>query len=106
MPTPSSPVPVEVSTALKHLGADVSEARRRRRLTMDVVANRALTTRQTVSRIERGDPRVAMGTWASVLFALRLASRLGELATPAGDQEGLAIEAARLPKRARTPKGS
>ena len=71
---------------------------------MEVVASRALTTRQTVARIERGDPRVAMGTWASVLFALRLANRLAELAAPARDTEGLALEAERLPKRVRVPR--
>ena len=105
MPTPTAPVPSEVKRALERLGADVSEARLRRRLPMEVVADRALTTRQTVARIERGDPRVAMGTWASVLFALGLANRLGELAAPAGDREGLALEAGRLPKRARVPRG-
>ena len=98
-------IPVSIRAALKELGVDVSEARRRRRLTMDVVAGRALTTRQTVARIERGDPRVAMGTWASVLFALGVASRLGELASPAADASGLALEAERLPKRVRNPKG-
>lgn len=104
MPTPTAPVPANVKLALERLGADVSEARRRRRLPMEVVASRALTTRQTVARIERGDPKVAMGTWASVLFALQLASRLGELAAPQADREGLALEAARLPKRVRVPK--
>ena len=105
MPTQTAPVPSAVKLALERLGADVSEARRRRRLPMEVVASRALTTRQTVARIERGDPKVAMGTWASVLFALQIANRLGELAAPAGDREGLALEAARLPKRVRVPKG-
>lgn len=104
MPTPAAPVPTDVKRALERLGSDVSEARRRRQLPMDVVADRALTTRQTVARIERGDPRVAMGTWASVLFALGLANRLGELAAPASDHEGLAREAERLPKRVRVPR--
>jgi hypothetical protein len=104
MPTPTAPVPSEVKRALERLGADVSEARRRRRLPMEVVADRALTTRQTVARIERGDPRVAIGTWASVLFALGLANRLGELAAPTSDREGLALEAERLPKRVRVPR--
>ena len=105
MPTPAPPVPSADGIALTRLGADVSEARRRRRLTMEVVATRAMTTRQTVARIERGDPRVAMGTWASVLFALQIAGRLGELASPSGDTTGHALDAERLPKRARIPSG-
>jgi hypothetical protein len=76
MPSPTAPVPSEVKRVLERLGADVNEDRRRRRLPMEVVADRALTTRQTVARIERGDPRVAIGTWASVLFALGFANRL------------------------------
>ena len=105
MPPTIPAIPVPVRAALKELGVDVSEARRRRRLTMDVVAGRALTTRQTVARIERGDPRVAMGTWASVLFALGVAGRLGDLASPALDASGLALDVERLPKRVRTPNG-
>ncbi len=103
MPSIIPVIPAPVWVALRELGLDVSEARRRRRLTMDVVAGRALTTRQTVARIERGDPRVAMGTWASVLFALGVAGRLGELVSPAADASGLALDAERLPKRVRNP---
>ena len=45
-----------------------------------------------------------MAAWASVMFALQLADRLGELAAPEHDAEGLAREAERLPKRARIPR--
>ncbi len=34
---------------------------------MEIIAARALTTRQSAPRIEKGDPRFAMGTRASVL---------------------------------------
>ena len=71
---------------------------------MEVVANRAMTTRQTVARIERGDPGVAMGTWATVLFALGLAGRLSQLASPETDRTGLALDAERLPQRVRLPR--
>ena len=55
MPTPAPPVPIAIRRALQTLGADLSEARRKRRLPMEIIAARALTTRQTVSRIEKGD---------------------------------------------------
>ena len=106
MPKPENEIPLAIRRILEALGSDVSEARRRRRLTMAVVADRAATTRQTVSRVERGDPCVAMGTWASVLFALGLAARLGELASPDADRPGLALDAERLPKRVRLPRVS
>jgi hypothetical protein len=95
------PAPVAVRRALVKLGADISAARRRRRLPLEIVADRALTTRQTIARIERGDPRVAMGTWATVLFVLGLADRLGDLAAPAHDELGLSLEEERLPRRIR-----
>jgi len=68
---------------------------------MSVVAERALTTRQTVGRIEKGDPTVAMGTWVTVLFAIGMLDRIAELAAPERDAVGLALEEDRLPVRAR-----
>lgn len=105
MPKSPPTVPIAVRRALVTLGADISAARRRRRLPLEVVAERALTTRQTIARIEHGDPRVAMGTWATVLFALGLADRLRDLAAPGRDEVGLALEDERLPIRVRIATG-
>lgn len=99
MPKHISVLPQAARRALSTLGADMSAARRRRRLPLEVLAERALTTRQTVARIERGDPRVAIGTWAAVLFALGLVDRLGTLADAARDALGRALEEERLPQR-------
>ncbi len=101
MTQPLSSLPLAVRRALLRLGADISAARRRRRLPLDVVADRALTTRQTVARVERGDPGVAFGTVAAILFALGLVDRLGAVAAPQSDSVGLALEGERLPKRIR-----
>lgn len=101
MPKTTLHPPAAVRRALVNLGADISAARRRRRLPLEVLAERALTTRQTISRIEQGDARVAMGTWATVLFVLGLAERLGDLAAPAHDQLGLTLDEERLPARVR-----
>lgn len=103
MPKPPPPMPAAVRRSLKKLGEDIGAARRRRRLPQDVVAARALTTRQTVSRIEKGDARVAFGTWATVLFVLGLLDGLTDLAAPEHDELGLALDAARLPDRVRVP---
>lgn len=102
MPKQTLRIPVAARRALGKLGADISAARRRRRLPLEVLAERALTTRQTISRIEKGDPGVAMGTWATVLFALGLGQRIGDLAAPAIDELGLTLEEERLPIRVRT----
>ncbi len=45
-------------------------ARKRRNLTMEMVAERADTTRLTVSNIERGNPSVAIGHYLNVLAVL------------------------------------
>ena len=99
MPRSHAAIPVAVRRALVTLGADLCAARRRRRLPLEIVAERAFTTRQTVSRIEHGDSRVAMGTWATVLFALGMVDRLTDLAAPANDTIGQSLETERLPKR-------
>jgi transcriptional regulator with XRE-family HTH domain len=101
MQTNPTPLPLAAQRALRRLGTDISAARRRRQLPLEIVAERAFTTRQTVARIERGDPKVAIGTVAAVLFALGLVDRLRELAAPAHDDVGLALESERLPRRVR-----
>lgn len=55
---------------LKQMGENISLARKRRKLTMDMVAQRADTTRLTVSNIEKGSPSVAIGHYMNVLATL------------------------------------
>jgi hypothetical protein len=97
-------LPLPVRRALRKLGADISTARRRRNLTIALVAERAFVGRNTITRVERGDPGVSLGIYATVLFVLGLAERLMDLADPAADAVGLSLEAERLQQRARTPK--
>lgn len=96
-------LPLSVRRNLSKLGADLSAARRRRRISTQMMAERAFTSRPTISRVERGDPRVSMGIYASVLFVLGMTERLGAIADAATDQIGLGLEHERLPKRVRTP---
>jgi transcriptional regulator with XRE-family HTH domain len=95
-------LPLSVRKALRKLGGDLQVARKRRRLTMAIVAERAFISRNTLTRVERGDPAVALGIYATVLFVLGLAEHLGELADPLHDTVGLSLEAERLPQRARS----
>lgn len=103
MPTPHAP-PSAVRRALRKLGADLHDARRRRKLTMAVVADRAFTSRATLQRVEQGDPSVGMGIYASVLQALGLLDGLGQLADVSQDVSGQALAAADLPRRVRLPR--
>src|SRR6201988_3024210 len=100
MATPHHP-PADVRRVLRKLGADVHDARRRRRLPMAVVAERAFTSRSTLQKIEAGDANVSVGIYAAVLQALGLLDGLGEIADIARDSVGQALASAELPKRVR-----
>jgi len=100
MPTPHAP-PAAVRRALRKLGADIHDARRRRQLTMSVVADRAFTTRATLQRVEDGDPSVGMGIYAAVLHALGLLDGLATMADVSADTQGQILGAGQLPKRVR-----
>ena len=105
MPTPHDP-PSAVRRTLKKLGADIKDARRRRRLTTEVVAQRAFTSRKTLQRVEAGDHGVSIGIYASVLAALGLIDRLGDVADAAHDELGLRLSSAALPQRIRKRRTS
>lgn len=94
-------VPIPVARALSKLGKDIREARIRRRIPTAILAQRAQMTRMTLYKIERGDAKVSMGAYASVLFVLGLADRLAGVADIRTDEVGLALEEERLPKRIR-----
>jgi transcriptional regulator with XRE-family HTH domain len=105
MPTPHYP-PAAARRALRKLGADIRDARRRRRLPMVVLAERAFTSRSTLQRIEAGDASVGIGIYATVLQALGLLDGLGEIADIGRDSVGQALASAELPERARIRRTS
>jgi DNA-binding XRE family transcriptional regulator len=92
-------LPVPVKNAMGKLGSDLRDARRRRRIPVAVMASRVFISRTTLGKLEKGDPGVAMGTYAAVLCALGMIDRLRELASAGSDEVGLALEGERLPKR-------
>lgn len=99
-------LPLPVQRTLRKLGADIAAARKRRRITMATMAERAMTSRQTVARIEKGDPSVSMGIYATVLFVLDMTARLGDLADARADPFVLDLDEERLPKRVRPARRS
>ena len=90
MPTPHRP-PVAVRRTLRKLGADIRDARSRRKLPMAVVAERAFTSRSTLQKVEEGDTNVGIGIYASVLQALGLLDGLGDIADIAQDEVGQSL---------------
>ena len=96
--------PLPVVRALKKLGRDLREARKRRRIPMWLAAERASISRTTLSKIEKGDEGVSLGAYAKILFVMGMIERLVELADPIFDKLGLGLEAESLPKRIRMPR--
>jgi transcriptional regulator with XRE-family HTH domain len=94
-------LPLPVRRTLSKLGADLSIARRRRRITMAALAERAFIGRATLARAERGDPGVSIGVYATILFVLGLNDRLAALADASNDPLGQALEEEQLPRRVR-----
>ena len=101
---PETSFPIPVRRALRKLGADIRDARRRRRIPTTVMAERASISRMTLNKVEKGDPKVTLGIYATVLFVLGMTDRLAELADPKHDSIGLSLEDEILPKRIRTPR--
>lgn len=97
-------LPIPVRRALKRLGQDLRDARKRRRIPMKLAAERASISRATLSKIENGDEGVSLGAYAKTLFILGMLERFAELADPKFDGLGLSLEAESLPKRIRIPK--
>jgi transcriptional regulator with XRE-family HTH domain len=97
MPTPHNPS-AAVRRTLRKLGADIRDARRRRRLPMAVVAERAFTSRSTLQKVEAGDNNVSVGIYAGVLQALGLLDGLSQVADIGNDTVGQALASADLPK--------
>jgi transcriptional regulator with XRE-family HTH domain len=97
--TPALPLPA--AHALRKLGRDLALARRKRGISTADMAARLFVSRDTLWRLERGDPTIAMGTVATATFVLQFHERLATLAEPARDLLALGLDEKRLPQRIR-----
>lgn len=97
-------LPIPVKRALRKLGHDLRDARRRRRIPLAIAAQRASISRTTLLKIEKGDPGVALGLYSTVLFVMGMVDRLADLADPRNDIVGLQLEEEHLPQRIRSTR--
>jgi len=84
------------------LGTRLRLARLRRRFSSEAVASRAGITRMTLYKVEKGDPGVRMGVYASVLRVLNLQAGLNLLAQD--DELGRKLQDLNLPERRVAPR--
>lgn len=93
----------ETEKILEQLGRQIKYARLRRKLTSELVAERAGISRATLVSIEKGSPSVAMGCYAAVLHALNYMDK--DLLLVAKDDElGRKLQDLDLPVRKRAPR--
>lgn len=93
----------ETEKILEQMGLQIKYARLRRKLTSELVAERAGISRTTVVSIEKGSPSVAMGCYAAVLHALNYMDK--DLLLVAKDDElGRKLQDLDLPVRKRAPR--
>lgn len=95
-------LPMPVKRALRKLGKDIKDARRRRRIPVAIAAERASVSKTTLLNIEKGDPGVAIGLYATVLFVIGMVERLADIADVKDDAVGLQLEEEQLPQRIRS----
>jgi hypothetical protein len=87
---------LDIIKALAGLGESLRDLRRCRRIPMVYAAQRALISRSTLHKVERGDPGVSLGVYATVLASYGLLDRLEHLVLMRWDRS-------HLPRRVRSP---
>lgn len=99
--TSHPPLP-KVSRALEDLGGNIKLARLRRRLSAALLAERLGVSRPTLRAVERGDPKVSVGTYAAALLSLGLLDDLS--AVGSDDVLGRKLRDAELGEPKRAPR--
>jgi transcriptional regulator with XRE-family HTH domain len=97
-------LPAGLRRSLSKFGHDLGVARRKRHLTMGMMAERTGLAKSTYARLEKGDPAVAMGAYAMALFVLGFGEAFRDLVDARRDEGGLLLDEERLPKRVRMKK--
>lgn len=89
---------------LETMGTQIKMARLRRRLSAELVAERAGISRATLWSVEKGSPSVAIGIYAAVLHAL---NNMDEdfLKVAQDDEFGRKLQDLELSVKKRAPKG-
>ncbi len=86
-----------IQETMETVGNQIRLARMRRKYTINLVAERAGVSRQTIWKVEKGDPSVAFGIYAKVLQAIGLRSDLLLLAKD--DELGRILQDAELERK-------
>ena len=90
-------MPSVVLAHLRELGANLAVARKRRREPLKAWAQRIGVSEPTLMRMEKGDPSVSMGVYATAVWLMGRSEAIADLAAPEHDQGALedAVRAAK-----------
>lgn len=100
----SRSLPAAAEAALRRLGGDLATARKRRGESLKDWAARLQVSIPTLMRLERGDPTVSMGVWATALWILNRHDALAQAADPKEDLAALEAEVLQAQQR-HQPRG-
>ena len=97
-----SSLPPAAHAALEQLGQQLAYARKRRKESLRAWAVRLDVSVPTLTRMESGDPKVAIGVYATALWLVGLEDGLKDLAAPTKDLRALDQEIARASRSRKT----
>ncbi len=97
--------PYEVEQAVKRLGKNLRTARLRRNMTIEQVADKIGTGPRAVMDAEKGRLGTGVAVYSALLWAYDLLRPFTDLADPARDDEGLALDQRSSRARARSGGG-
>jgi hypothetical protein len=98
-------LPPAGAAALRKLGGDLATARKRRGESLRNWAARLQVSVPTLMRLEKGDPTVSMGVYATALWLLNRHGALANAADPKEDAAALEAEIRAAAERHR-PRGA
>lgn len=98
-------LPPAGAAALRKLGGDLATARKRRGESLRDWAARLQISVPTLMRMEKGDPTVSMGVYATALWLLNRHDALAHAADPKEDAAALEAEIHAAARRHR-PRGA
>lgn len=93
-------LPPIAKSALRQLGENIAIARVRRKQSQRAWAERIGVSVPTLIRLEKGDPTVSMGAYASALWLMGRAQALGDIAMPSADLGALELDVRKARGRA------
>ena len=92
-------MPSGSAAALRKLGGDLAVARKRRKHSLRDWAQRLDVSVPTLMRMEKGDPAVGMGVYATALWLIKRHGALADAAEPSKDVVALESEVAQAAQR-------